>query len=86
MCVQEHERRDGGGGGGEGQARFPRRINTRASGKFSGLGRNAVGVWRMGMGNIWKDPEAGGQEIYVHLVQYSWDQSITLGSSQQEHG
>lgn len=40
----------------------------------------------MGMGNIWKDPEAGGQEIYVHLVQYSWDQSITLGSSQQEHG
>lgn len=71
---------------GEGQARFPRRINTRASGEFSGLGKNEVGVWGIGMGSIWKDPEAEGQEIYLHLVQYSWDQSFTLGSSQQEHG
>lgn len=45
-----------------------------------------MGVWGIGMGSIWKDPEAGGQELYLHLVQYSWDQSFTLGSSQQEHG
>lgn len=68
----------------EGQGRFPERSNIRESRKFSGLEKNAVEKWATGRGSMWKDPETEGQELYLHMVQYSWDKSFALESSQQE--